>query len=75
MAVVYSKVLLFDPPLIYTAPDICVFGAVILAVISANIHDIYLNTQLSTLHFVINIVGIYAGSDLGPSRKFKIFFF
>ena len=28
MAVVYSKVLLFDPPLIYTAPDICVFGAV-----------------------------------------------
>ena len=29
MAVVYSKVLLFDPPLIYTAPDICVFGAVI----------------------------------------------
>ena len=31
MAVVYSKVLLFDPPLIYTAPDTCVFGAVILA--------------------------------------------
>ena len=30
MAVVYSKVLLFDPPLIYTAPDICVFGAVVL---------------------------------------------
>ena len=30
MAVVYSKVLLFDPPLIYTAPDICVFGAVLL---------------------------------------------
>ena len=29
MAVVYSKVLLFDPPLIYTAPDICVFGAVL----------------------------------------------
>ena len=29
MAVVYSKVLLFDPPLIYTAPDTCVFGAVI----------------------------------------------
>ena len=29
MAVVYSKVLLFDPPLIYTAPDICVFGAVV----------------------------------------------
>ena len=28
MAVVYSKVLLFDPPLIYTAPDTCVFGAV-----------------------------------------------
>ena len=26
MAVVYSKVLLFDPPLIYTAPDTCVFG-------------------------------------------------
>ena len=31
MAVVYSKVLLFDPPLIYTAPDTCVFGAVISA--------------------------------------------
>ena len=31
MAVVYSKVLLFDPPLIYTAPDICVFGAVLVA--------------------------------------------
>ena len=31
MAVVYSKVLLFDPPLIYTAPDICVFGAVLTA--------------------------------------------
>ena len=30
MAVVYSKVLLFDPPLIYTAPDTCVFGAVFL---------------------------------------------
>ena len=29
MAVVYSKVLLFDPPLIYTAPDTCVFGAVL----------------------------------------------
>ena len=29
MAVVYSKVLLFDPPLIYTAPDTCVFGAVV----------------------------------------------
>ena len=28
MAVVYSKVLLFDPPLIYTSPDTCVFGAV-----------------------------------------------
>ena len=28
MAVVYSKVLLFDPPLIYTAPDTGVFGAV-----------------------------------------------
>ena len=28
MAVVYSKVLLFDPPLIYMAPDTCVFGAV-----------------------------------------------
>ena len=28
MAVVCSKVLLFDPPLIYTAPDTCVFGAV-----------------------------------------------
>ena len=32
MAVVYSKVLLFDPPLIYTAPDICVFGAVLTTV-------------------------------------------
>ena len=31
MAVVYSKVLLFDPPLIYTAPDTCVFGAVTLS--------------------------------------------
>ena len=31
MAVVYSKVLLFDPPLIYTAPDTCVFGAVVAA--------------------------------------------
>ena len=28
MAVVCSKVLLFEPPLIYTAPDTCVFGAV-----------------------------------------------
>ena len=34
MAVVYSKVLLFDPPLIYTAPDICVFGAVWLLLFS-----------------------------------------
>ena len=29
MAVVYSKVLLFDPPLIYTAPDTRIFGAVL----------------------------------------------
>ena len=28
MAVVCSKVLLIEPPLIYTAPDTCVFGAV-----------------------------------------------
>ena len=33
MAVVYSKVLLFDPPLIYTAPDICVFGAVLVLIL------------------------------------------
>ena len=29
MAVVCSKVLLIEPPLIYTAPDTCVFGAVL----------------------------------------------
>ena len=28
MAEVCSKVLLIEPPLIYTAPDTCVFGAV-----------------------------------------------
>ena len=32
MAVVCSKVLFFEPPLIYTAPDTCVFGAVIIII-------------------------------------------
>ena len=32
MAVVCSKVLLIEPPLIYTAPDTCVFGAVHLVI-------------------------------------------
>ena len=35
-----------------------------LAVSSVNIHDIYLNTQLRTLYIDINIVKIYAGSDM-----------
>ena len=35
-----------------------------LAVSSVNIHDIYLNTQLRTLYIDINIVEIYAGSDM-----------
>ena len=37
MAVVYSKVLLFDPPLIYTAPDTGVFGAVYGVMIVLNV--------------------------------------
>ena len=40
MAVVYSKVLLFDPPLIYTAPDTCVFGAVLIALPFSNSWDV-----------------------------------
>ena len=35
-----------------------------LAVGSVNINDIYLNTQLRTLYIDINIVKIYAGSDM-----------
>ena len=35
-----------------------------LAVSSVNIHDIYLNTQLRTLYTEIDIVKIYAGSDM-----------
>ena len=42
-----------------------------LAVSSGNIHDIYLNTQLRTLYIDINIVEVYVGSDMRPSRKFK----
>ena len=37
---------------------------VILAVGGVSIHDIYLNTQLRTLYIDINIVEIYAGSDM-----------
>ena len=35
-----------------------------LAVSSVNIHDIYLNIQLRTLYIDMNIVKIYAGSDM-----------
>ena len=42
-----------------------------LAVGSVNIHDIYLNTQLRTLYIDINIVEIYALSDMLPSCEFK----
>ena len=42
-----------------------------LAVSSDNMHDIYLNTQLRTLYIDINIVEVYAGSDMRQSREFK----
>ena len=35
-----------------------------LAVGSVNVQDIYLNTQLRTLYIDINIVKIYAGSNM-----------
>ena len=56
MAVVYSKVLLFDPPLIYTAPDICVFGAVnVRMMILAFVLELALKTVSAFLTSMLSI--------------------
>ena len=79
MAVVYSKVLLFDPPLIYTAPDICVFGAVIVL----RFHSIFLymkettSKRTNSLHsfllkyilYTTNIFSIFQANTSGVARK------
>ena len=62
MAVVYSKVLLFDPPLIYTAPDTCVFGAVnnfsdsaLAGLLILMLGRLFHYTHLGSMHLIIDM--------------------
>ena len=74
MAVVYSKVLLFDPPLIYTAPDICVFGAVYVLFIYLQKGRMYFSRiKLQKVHGLRRIPLTRAYGFIGVYRNDEIF--
>ena len=79
MAVVYSKVLLFDPPLIYTAPDICVFGAVSQILVSRGVRtslEVFNKKMLafSIKLYFIALSGLKIELPLYTRYQYKSFF-